>query len=255
MDQDFHGNLARLKGVATTPAALSVDFRENRYDTPTTEGAVFERFSDIHLPRGGYVVTLAEAFLDESGTHAGSPALVVAGYLIERSNSEAMAKAWNEVLTRYQLSYFHMVECAHGNGEFAKLNMTDRIAVQTQMIAIIKQFTVQGIGVIISYADFTKRFGEKCFYGTAYTFAMHVIWRGIALWAEKTDFQRQIAYFFEAGHKSAGEAHQLMSLAISAPEIRNQMHYAGLRPRPRWQFRQVPKCIFASGLTGSNITK
>ena len=84
-----------------------------------------ERLLQIWLPDGGSTLML-EAYLDESGTHGGSPVMCVAGYLIGSAQCSRFQVNWDEFIGRFGLDYFHMAECAHGTGAFANVSPHDR---------------------------------------------------------------------------------------------------------------------------------
>ncbi|MGA9794529.1 MAG: DUF3800 domain-containing protein [Rhizomicrobium sp.] len=170
---------------------------------------------------------LVEAYFDESISEGGK-LLCVAGYLIEKGQSELLAAEWRAMLAAFGLDYFHMVECAHGKAEpFSLLDEPERVRLAFELIEVIKRRTVQGLGATIDLTDFTARFGETCFFGTAYSVCFHKVIRGAALWAEKTEYNGEIAYFFEAGHSSGNEAKQLMNIGLRDPKIKSEMRYAG----------------------------
>jgi hypothetical protein len=172
-------------------------------------------------------MTLVEAYFDESATHKGSPLMSLAGYLFEQRQSEIMADEWRAYLHSKGLPFLHMADCAPGNPPFDGLKSNERALIVSRMIGLIKQRTVQGIGVVLDLADFTRRFGDTCFFGSAYTVCFHHVVRGVAMWAEKTNYQGEIAYFFESGHDSAKEANYLLNLGLRIPYMREQMRYAG----------------------------
>jgi hypothetical protein len=126
----------------------------------------FDRIARVLLPNGGHVLTLVEAYFDESATHAGSPVMSLAGYLFEQGKSERMAAEWREYLDRKGLPYLHMADCAPGNGVFKGLSSKERTAIVCRMIGLIKQYSVMGIAAVLDLADFTRRFGEQCFFGS-----------------------------------------------------------------------------------------
>lgn len=188
---------------------------------------VFDRIARVLLPAGGHLLVLVEAYFDESGTHDGSKVMALAGYLFRQDKSEEMAAIWREFLAARGLPYFHMVDCAHGNPPFDKLDPKHRILVETRLIGLIKQFTVQGIGVTVDLEAFHRRFGEKSFLGTPYSLAFYLVTRGVAVWAKETQYEGKIAYFFEAGHASQSEANYLLGIGLRIPEIKAELHYAG----------------------------
>jgi hypothetical protein len=103
-------------------------------------------------------VPLLEAYFDESGSHEGAPVLCVAGYLFERTKREQLDLLWKSVLDRYQLPFFHMVDCAHGNSPFNKLTKEERIAVESEMIAIIREHASFGFAVAVVEKEYNELF-------------------------------------------------------------------------------------------------
>src|SRR5665213_2918693 len=215
-----------------------------------TEGTHFDRIGRVLLPDGGCLLVLVEAYFDESGTHAGSKTMALAGYIFRQDQSELMASEWREFLAAKGLPYFHMVDCAHGAPPFDKLTPQQRVLVETRLIGLIKQRTVQGIGVTLDLEAFKRRFGEKSFLGTPYSLCFYIITRAVVRWAKETEYEGDIAYFFEAGHSSQSEANYLMSLALLPDELKAQMHYAGHAFVPKEKAPQVQAAdLFAWLLT------
>lgn len=196
-----------------------------------------ERIASVLLPDGGLVVTLVKAYFDESigkatvkdddGTTRRVPLLCVAGYLMDCEQSERLSEEWRSVLDDYGLSHFHMVDCAHGNEEFASLKKADRIQVSARMIAIIKRRTIMGLAVSTNPDQYKVLVPPHPLLGTAYTFSMYLIIAGVQLWAQRNQYQGDIAYFFEAGHESAPQADSVMNQVFSIPELASDAHYAG----------------------------
>lgn len=186
-----------------------------------------DRIARVLLPYGGHVLMLVETYFDESGTHEGAAALCVAGYIIERGQSERMADEWRAVLAKYNLPYFHMVDAAPGNGVFAGIPVKERALIVANMIGIIKRRTVQGLAVALDMKSFEARFGAASFFGNPYTLCVHQMMTGVAAWAEATSYNGKIAYFFEAGHASQTEANNILTIASKDSKISAEMHYGG----------------------------
>lgn len=185
----------------------------------------------VLLPSCGYAMIQAQAFFDESGSHEGSPILCVAGYIFRKSEAIKLGHEWRKVLRWKKLPYFHMVDCAHGNGPFANLTKDERIEVQTKLIEAIKRYAVQGMAVTVDpveYATFHKRlpFDPKL-YADAYAFSTQFIMTGVSSFIEKNPRVGSMAYFFEAGHKSAPQAHEIMHRMFESPTIKHDFRYAG----------------------------
>ncbi len=67
----------------------------------------FTRLLEILLPHGEQVLVTIEAYFDESGTHAGSPFLCVAGYLFEATKRREFDTEWRTMLADFDLPFFH----------------------------------------------------------------------------------------------------------------------------------------------------
>jgi hypothetical protein len=109
------------------------------------------------LPHGGLVM-LVNAYFDESagnvashypldGTQQNLQTLAVAGYLVESEQAKRLSDEWQAVLDQYGLPYFHMVDCAHGNGVFGHLTKPQRIQIAARMIGNVKRRVIRGLGI------------------------------------------------------------------------------------------------------------
>jgi hypothetical protein len=185
----------------------------------------------VLLPCGGYAMIEAQAYFDESGSHNGSRILCVAGYIFRKSEAIKLGHEWRKVLRWKKLPYFHMVDCAHGNGPFANLTKPERIEVQTKLIEAIKKYAIQGIAVTvdpIEYATFQKRLPfEPWLYENAYSFCAQAIMTGVSVFIEKNPAVGSMAYFFEAGHKSRPQAHEIMQRMFAQQRLKDQFRYVG----------------------------
>ncbi len=59
------------------------------------------------------------AYIDESGTQAGSQALCVSGVFYEERFRKHLKNRWKKELEQSGISHFHTVDQAHRNKEFA----------------------------------------------------------------------------------------------------------------------------------------
>lgn len=64
------------------------------------------------------MAAFAEVYIDESGTHDGSPVMCVAGYLFLKAGANRFTREWGKVLKREKIPFFHMVDFAPGNHPF-----------------------------------------------------------------------------------------------------------------------------------------
>jgi hypothetical protein len=86
---------------------------------------------------------MLHAYLDGSGSHAGSPVFSISGFIASAQQWEEFDQAWNAVLDNpswpSRLTEFHMVECAHGENEFQKNRWTfaNRLALYGELTDVI----------------------------------------------------------------------------------------------------------------------
>ncbi|HWA02650.1 MAG TPA: DUF3800 domain-containing protein [Rhizomicrobium sp.] len=182
--------------------------------------AAFLGIVEALLRSGGRLVALIEAYFDESGSHEGSSILCVAGYVIEKQNAQRLSEEWSAVLSEYDLPYFHMVDCAHGNGVFKGMSKPHRIMVAARMIGIIKRSAALGFAQSIDVKAYTEVIPPKLrLFGTPYSFCARTVLDQIGASFYKRNFKGKSAYFFEAGHKSRSEADRIICDLFENPLI------------------------------------
>jgi hypothetical protein len=171
-------------------------------------------------------VAFLECYFDESGSHDGSPVLCVAGFTFEKESCKELDFAWKEVLGRFGLPFFHMVDCAPGNAPFDKLSLKRRIAVETEMIGLIRSHALLGVAVAINENEFNEIFPAPTPLKDVYSYCCWLALSGIYGWIMRNQFDGKIAYFFEAGHKYQGQANELMNSIFGNPALRQEYRYA-----------------------------
>lgn len=154
---------------------------------------------------------MVEAYFDESGTHYGSPLLCVSGFIIEDVTAKILDSAWREMLKQYGLPYFHMVDCAQGVGVFKGLSMPSRIEVESVAIGLLRGSMAYGISVSVRQAEFDLLVPKSEVVGGSYSLLAHMCLVSVKAWCEEQNFLGQVAYFFEAGHRSQAEANAIMA--------------------------------------------
>ena len=181
------------------------------------------------VPRETDLVTILQAYFDESDSHDGAPALTVAGFVFGPEECLKLDEKWLAVLDRYGLPYFHMVDCAHGNPPFDKLTKDECIAVEKEMIAIIRGHLMFGMAVSVSERDYYDVFGPSGYmnFGSAYSYCCHTCVGVVGHFFRDARADVEIAYFFEAGHKSQGETNKVMETLFNDPNLRRTSRYAG----------------------------
>jgi Protein of unknown function (DUF3800) len=171
-------------------------------------------------------VAFLECYFDESGSHHGSPALCVAGYIMEKEHCKALDVGWKRVLDQYRLPYFRMSSCAHRQKPFDHLLPEECIDAEKAMIALINEHALLGLAVAVNEQDYWHLFGPNSPGGSPYSFCCWQILAGIKSWIQKNNFDGEISYFYEAGHASKSEANRIMNRIFSNSELRASYHYS-----------------------------
>lgn len=115
----------------------------------------FSRLLRVLFPRNGGIVFAINAYFDESGDLTDpQKVFCVAGYFIQSDAAEAMDSEWDRVLNEHGLPYFHMVDCAHGNGVFAGKSKDERTEIVCKLIDLIKKYTLEGFSALAKEDEF-----------------------------------------------------------------------------------------------------
>jgi hypothetical protein len=172
---------------------------------------IAERLIDTLTPAGGFMVALVEMYADESESGG---VLTVAAYVYTKDEALALEAEWNPLLVEYGLPYFHMSECAHGNGIFAKFNKHERIKIQTRFFDALKRHVFCGLAVSYELVHShllpsAIEIGAKQL--TPYTFCCYYLLHNARAQVAKNHPDAKIAYFFEAGATHQSQANHLLA--------------------------------------------
>jgi hypothetical protein len=155
----------------------------------------FQRLVDVLLREGGYVVALWEAYFDESGDDGRTTEFVVGGYIMTSARAKTMDAGWRDMLRRYGIEAFHMVDCAHGSEEFAGWPKECRISIAAEAIALINLFTSDGV-------CFLTNSTKMKIPHDLYSLCSANILMSIAQYVESKEKDGRVSLFFESGHSS-----------------------------------------------------
>jgi len=180
-----------------------------------------------------------ECYFDESGSHAGSLVLCVAGYVFEQERCKAFDLAWKQVLDRYRLPFFRMSACAHNQRPFSHLSRDECIEAEKAMIRLINEHALLGLAVAVNEHDYNVWFPQPNPAGSPYSFCCWQILAGIRNWMTKNSFNGTVSYFYEAGHASKTEANALMSRIFTNPDLRATYHYGSHTFADKQQLRPL----------------
>jgi len=176
---------------------------------------------------GTGVLVFLESYVDESGSHEGSPVLCLAGYAIDTKQVDYFNGEWKEVLAKYDLPYFRMSECAHNSGKFKPLLRQDCIDIETRMIGIIKRRVEHGFAVTVNEAEYNRLIGQRTdLYGDAYCKCLRFCVESVTAWRERySQTNGKVAFIFESGHSSQHRANAMMDQIFNVPALKERHGY------------------------------
>lgn len=200
------------------------------------DAGIFIDFLRTLVPPGGAIVPFASVFIDESGTHSGSPALVLAGYLFERRMAARLDVKWRKILARERMPYLHMADFTkRESSTYAHIEFERRSEIEKEFIWLIKNYASFGFATYVNesiYRNALKRCAEEFDIGKAAQLTSGYSW----LWADcfttltkvlrESSFKGKISYIFESGHDCQGYISSQLGKFISANRsFRAAAHY------------------------------
>lgn len=170
---------------------------------------------------------LAESYFDETNTHKGDDRLCVGGYVFHKAAAERQAIRWADLLTKWKLPYFHMVECAHHTGVYAHLTKTECDLAAREAIQIIKETASTGIAITVLETEYLEIMPQMKFFGSAYDALARDVIGGVSAWIKAADFKGAMHYYFEEGTATENNASYCITQFMRDPEIRQETSYEG----------------------------
>lgn len=191
-----------------------------------SNGAI--RLLDVVVPLGGWAMAFAECYLDETETTGHRPVFSVAGVIFKKESAIEQAEAWKLMLGRWGLPFFHMTDCANGNGVFKEFSNHDRDKIAREAIGIIRDTVSAYVYVTIEISAFEKELEIIRYLGGPYEWCAISIFPSVAGWCEKNSDVSEVHYFFEDGAYGKANASYRISEMLSDPTHRSECKYAGL---------------------------
>jgi hypothetical protein len=180
------------KGAGTVDA--------NRAGEEDCQGVILDHL--LYFSPEPYAMLMA--YLDESGTHQGSPVMCVAGVLYTRKGVKQVDRAWKKELKLAGLSHFHTVDCAHLRGEFQGKRREWADGLYRKFIEIIKKNACGSMAVyMVPKSEFVYRREEwGC---SSYTACSLICMELLLNVAQGRLGHKQVSFYIESGHENMGE--------------------------------------------------
>ena len=104
------------------------------------------------------------AYVDESGTHDGSPVVALAGYLSTYQGWNDFEDQWNRIMRRFRVNDFHMTDFETHHAEFEDNNYWTpdiRTRLMERVTALCQQKTTLGIGCAVIREQYDRLLSPK----------------------------------------------------------------------------------------------
>ncbi len=161
---------------------------------------------------------IIRVYIDESGTHAGAPVMILAGYIGRLGQWHAFDSKWERLLKREGLTHAHAKDIWHGTKEWKGWTLKQKIAFCLKTDKLCQQQTLCCFSVVLTEADYKTHYAAKpaprkgrvdTMYGLAFRICLShlpdMIARSVGLDG------LQINFIMESGHKNAGDADRILS--------------------------------------------
>lgn len=99
-------------------------------------------------------------YFDESGTHTGSPALSVAGFLGRADDWGAFTFEWTDAMKNWDIPFFHMATFESRKREYANWTDQQRRERINHLLKLIDKYIIASAGVVLPLADYNAIFPE-----------------------------------------------------------------------------------------------
>ena len=136
-----------------------------------------------------FVASLYSAYFDESGTHAASDTVAVAGFVSNVTQWDMFSQKWGQVLKESKLEYFHMTDFENSQGQFSGWSKEEKHDLLNKLLPIISEHTFWSVGCVVDRNLFDAVLSDvaKKICGDAYGFAAMGCWRHFGLVLQKHD--------------------------------------------------------------------
>jgi hypothetical protein len=175
----------------------------------TSPRSVYDQSRCFLDERNGFVVVL-KAYMDESGTHAGSPVVTVAAYFARPRVWQGWTKEWNRA--KRPIKVVHASDCNNLTGEFAGWDRERRDAWVAELLPVIPRHRIMGVAVGIHMDAFHREMQSRPdlrkLFGTPYTACFQWTVQTVMDMVGDWDARMSVSFIHEVNdyHSEANEA-------------------------------------------------
>ena len=147
---------------------------------------------------GARSLAMLTAFLDDTGTHAGSPVIGVLGMVSNSMHWARIEFSWKSKLKAKGLSCFHAVDCEHGNGEFEHMQSPDRLALWRELLGTVatNRAVIVGSAVVREAWDGLPAAVKAWYKDDPIYFCFEHCMQQLSAWSKAAQFSQPVAIVF-----------------------------------------------------------
>jgi hypothetical protein len=135
-------------------------------------------------------------YFDESGTHANSSAVFVAGYVASVEQWTTFEREWRSVWEECGIAYFHMTDWEKRSKQFTRWYNENRIELFQRPVLALRKTFGRGFSAIVNLSDYdNERFKSIL----PYVFCVLQCLRSVGAWANNAGLVEPLAYRLETG--------------------------------------------------------
>lgn len=171
------------------------------------------------------------AYFDESGTHGGSDAVVVAGFVSHADMWVDFSAHWQMALNDFGVDCFHMSDFANRVKPYEGWTEPERQQRLTRLLGIVAEHTLASTAVVIPCKAFDSAFSDraKAICGGPYGLAAIACFMYLAETLREEKIDGWVNYVFESGAHGSGQLATLFNANYRDPEQRERLRLLSLR--------------------------
>lgn len=187
------------------------------------------------------LVMIIDAYFDASGTHKGSKAVSVAGFLGRPDEWAVFGIEWQAALQEWGLDVFHMADFANRLGPYRHWSEDVRRDRLNRLLGIVNRHVLGSVGTVIPIAAYDAAFTDvkaRKQSGGAFSIAGVMCFDDVAelLRRQRLGGEAQVAYVYEIGDIGAGQFMKVFQDNERDPEQKRKYRLLSLRFENKRQF-------------------
>jgi hypothetical protein len=194
------------------------------------------------------------AYIDEAGTHAGSPLTTMGGYVARLGQWQHFDRKWLRLMKRYGLTHIHVIDILNGKNEFSGWTQERALQLWREAEKITSKHTLFGFATLVSDKDYyecyatdprPKKIPLDTKYGLCFRLIMNLVFKKIYDEERRDDIT--LGMVLEDGAKNRGDAKRIFNqFKVNAPS-----HLAKMVGTISFAGKDVPGLQAADGTASS----